>query len=63
MVSLSQQHLALLMEAGYVNLGMQRYKEAREVFEGVHVLKHDSEIPLVALATLGACGRFVIASF
>ncbi|MBI4224214.1 MAG: tetratricopeptide repeat protein [Deltaproteobacteria bacterium] len=55
MVSLSQQHLALLMEAGYIYLGMQRYQEAREVFEGVHVLKQDSEIPLVALAGVSFC--------
>ena len=55
MVSLSQQHLALLMEAGYIYLGMQRYQEASEVFEGVHALKQESEIPLVALAGVSFC--------
>ena len=43
------------MEAGYIYLGMQRYKEAKEVFEGVGCLKPDSEIPLVALAGVSFC--------
>lgn len=55
MVSLSQQHLALLMEAGYIYLGMQRYQEAGEVFEGVHAFKPESEIPLVSLAGVSFC--------
>lgn len=55
MVPLSQQHLALLMEAGYIYLGMQRFKEAQEVFEGVSAFKPESEIPLVALAGISFC--------
>ncbi|OGQ05563.1 MAG: hypothetical protein A2W61_01745 [Deltaproteobacteria bacterium RIFCSPLOWO2_01_44_7] len=55
MVSMSNDHLALLMEAGYIYLGMQRYKEAKEVFEGVASLKPESEIPLVALAGVSFC--------
>lgn len=55
MVPMAREHLALLMEAGYVYLGMQRFKEAKEVFEGVAVLKPESEIPLVALAGVSFC--------
>ncbi len=55
MVPMAREHLALLMEAGYVYLGMQRLKEAKEIFEGVAVLKPESEIPLVALAGVSFC--------
>lgn len=55
MIELEKQYLALLMEAGYVYMGMQRYKEARKVFEGVVALKKESEIPLVALAGISFC--------
>lgn len=55
MVPLAREYLALLMEAGYIYLGMQRFKEAREIFEGVAVLKPESEIPLVALAGISFC--------
>jgi len=55
MISMEQSQLALLMEAGYIYLGMQRFKEAKEVFEGVAALKPDSEIPLVALAGVSFC--------
>ena len=55
MVPMEQQNLALMMEAGYVFLGMQRFKEAKEIFEGVSVLKPESEIPLVALAGVSFC--------
>lgn len=55
MFSLSQEHLALLMETGYIYLGMQRYPEAKEVFEGVATFRPESEIPLVALAGVSFC--------
>jgi len=55
MISMASEHLALLMETGYIYLGMQRYKEAKEVFEGVASLKQESEIPLVALAGVFFC--------
>lgn len=44
-----------MMEAGYIFLGMQRFKEAKEVFEGVAVLKPESEIPFVALGGVSFC--------
>ena len=55
MIPMERGHLALLMEVGYVYLGMQKYKEAKEVFEGVSCLKQESEIPLVALAGVFFC--------
>lgn len=51
MVPMERQDLVLLMEAGYVYMGMGRFDEAREVFEGISVLSPASEIPLVALGT------------
>lgn len=55
MIPLASEHLALMMEAGYIFLGMRRFKEAREVFEGVAVLKPESEIPFVALGGVSFC--------
>lgn len=55
MIPMAREHLALLMEAGYIYMGMRRYKEAKEIFEGVSVLKQESEIPLVALAGVSFC--------
>ena len=48
-----------MMEAGYVYLGMQWFKEAYTIFEGVASLAPDSEIPLVALGGVDFClGKF-----
>lgn len=55
MVPMTREHLALMMEAGYIFLGMQRFKEARTVFEGVSALKPESEIPVVALGGVSFC--------
>lgn len=56
---LEREHLGLMMEAGYVYLGMQRFKEAHDVFEGVANLAPDSEIPLIALGSVCFCqGKF-----
>lgn len=55
MITLSQENLSLMMEAGYIYLGMQRFKEARAVFEGVGSIRPDSEIPLVALGGVAFC--------
>lgn len=59
MVDMNRQDLGLMMEAGYIFVGMQRFKEAREVFEGVAVLAPDSELPVVALGSVDFCqGKF-----
>lgn len=55
MIELEREHLAAMMEAGYIYLGMRRYKEARELFEGLCVLVPDSEIPVVALGNVEFC--------
>lgn len=56
---MEREHLGLMMEAGYVYLGMQRFKEARDVFEGVASLAPESEIPLVAIGSVDFCqGKF-----
>ncbi len=52
MVPIDRQELVLLMEAGYVYMGMGRFHEAKEVFEGVTVLQPESEIPWVAIGTV-----------
>jgi tetratricopeptide (TPR) repeat protein len=59
MTTLDRENLGLMMEAGYVYLGMQRFKEARDVFEGVTSLAPESEIPLIALGSVDFCqGKF-----
>ncbi len=59
MTNLNRQDLGLMMEAGYIYLGMQRFKEAHEVFEGVSYLAPDSEIPMIALGSVDFCqGKF-----
>lgn len=52
MVPLNNADLVVMMEAGYVFVGMQKYKEAREIFEGACVLVPESEVPLVALGSV-----------
>ncbi len=59
MIDIDRRYLVIMMEAGYVYLGMQRFKEAYQVFEGVAAMAPTSEIPLVALGGVDFCiGRF-----
>jgi tetratricopeptide (TPR) repeat protein len=59
MIEIERSQLGLMMEAGYILLGMQRYKEAQEVFEGITVMAPDSDIPVVALGSVEFCqGKF-----
>ena len=55
MISMDHQHLAVMMEAGYIYMGMQRFSEARELFEGLAVLAPESEVTLVALGNVDFC--------
>ncbi len=55
MIELSKQHLAIMMEAGYVYLGMRRFKESRAVFEGIAAIAPGSEIPQVAVGNVDFC--------
>ena len=52
MISVPSEDLRILMEAGYLYLGMLRYKEAQELFEGVVTLAPESDVPLVALGNV-----------
>lgn len=52
MIPIDRQDLVILMEGGYIYLGMGRLKEAREVFEGVAVMAPRNEIPWVAMGTV-----------
>jgi len=52
MISVPSEDLRILMEAGYLYLGMLRYKEAQELFEGVVSLAPKSDVPLVALGNV-----------
>lgn len=52
MISLPDEDLRILMESGYLYLGMLRFQEAQEVFEGVCILAPKSEVPVVALGNV-----------
>ncbi|MBI2343178.1 MAG: tetratricopeptide repeat protein [Deltaproteobacteria bacterium] len=59
MIDMDRKDLALMMECGYILVGMQRFTEARQVFEGIAVLAPESEIPVVALGSVAFCeGHF-----
>lgn len=55
MIKIDRKHLAVMMEAGYIYVGMKRFKDARELFEGVVAIAPESEIPLVALGNVEFC--------
>lgn len=52
MIPMDRDDLILMMEAGYIYLGMKKFKEAKKVFEGVAVLTPKSEVPLVAIGAV-----------
>lgn len=52
MIDIPTEDLRLMLEAGYLYLAMYRYKEAREVFEGICALAPESDVPLVALGNV-----------
>ena len=51
-IDIKKEDLRLLLEAGYIYLAMGRFKEAKEVFEGIHVLTPEHEVPKVALGNV-----------
>jgi tetratricopeptide (TPR) repeat protein len=58
-IPVPQREIALLLEAGYLYMEMQKFKEAEEVFEGVKALVPHSEVPLICLGNLAfSQGRF-----
>ncbi len=52
MVPMENEDLVVMMEAGYLYLAMQKYKEAKAVFAGASVLAPNTEVPLVALGSV-----------
>lgn len=52
MVPMENDDLIVMMESGYIYLGMLKFKEAKEVFEGASILAPNSEVPLVALGSV-----------
>jgi tetratricopeptide (TPR) repeat protein len=58
-IPVTQSEIALLLEAGYLYMEMQKFKEAEEVFDGVKALVPHSEVPLICLGNLAFTqGRF-----
>lgn len=52
MIDVPRDDLVMMLEAGYIYLAMRKFKEAREVFEGVATLAPKHDIPQVALANV-----------
>lgn len=50
-VTISPIELIFLLEAGLIYRDAGKYQEAKEIFQGVMVLRPDSDIPLVSLGT------------
>jgi tetratricopeptide (TPR) repeat protein len=55
MIELEKEHLGAMMEAGYIYMNMRRFREARELFEGLAILAPESELPYVALGNCDFC--------
>lgn len=55
MIEMDKKGLAVMMEAGYVYIGMKRFKDARELFLGLTALVPDSDVPHVALGNVDFC--------
>ena len=59
LVSVPQTEIALLLEAGYLYMEMQKMKEAEEIFAGVAALVPHSDVPVICLGNLFfSQGRF-----
>ncbi|MDO8461921.1 MAG: tetratricopeptide repeat protein [Deltaproteobacteria bacterium] len=59
MVPIERDDLVVMMETGYIYLGMGRFAEAKEVFEGVSILAPESDVPWVAMGSVSfAQGKF-----
>lgn len=60
MIDVARDDLVLMLEAGYIYLAMLKFKEARQVFEGVEVLAPKHDVPQVAVANvLFAQGKYL----
>lgn len=52
MIDVVRDDIVVMLEAGYIFLAMKKFKEAREVFQGVSELTPKHEVPLVGLANV-----------
>lgn len=52
MIDVPRDDLITMLEAGYIYLAMKKFKEARDIFEGVCVLAPKHDIPQVALSSV-----------
>src|ERR1051325_4740245 len=52
LIPVTREEAALLLEAGYLYLEMQKFSEAEAVFEGAGALLPHSELPHIALGNL-----------
>lgn len=60
MIDVARDDIVVMLEAGYVYLAMRKFKEAKEVFEGLTLLAKKHEVPLVGLANVYfAQGKFM----
>ncbi len=51
-VSVSQDEIHFLMEAGFIYRDAGKYQEARDIFQGIIALRPNSDIPQVAMGTI-----------
>ncbi len=52
MIDVSRDDLVLMLEAGYIYLAMGKFKESKQIFEGVCTLAPKHDVPQVALANV-----------
>lgn len=52
MIHVQRDDLVVMLEAGYIYLAMQKFQEAKDVFEGISTLVPSHEVPQVALSNV-----------
>lgn len=52
MIDVPRDDVVVMLEAGYIYLAMKRFKEARQVFEGICEIAPNHDVPTVALANV-----------
>lgn len=60
MIQVPRDDIIIMLEAGYINLAMKKFKEARSIFEGVCELVPKHDVPQVGVANVFfAQGKFL----
>lgn len=52
MIDVARDNIVLMLEAGYMYLAMRKFKQAKEIFEGLTLLAKKHDIPQVGLANV-----------